>query len=303
MARSQVVPTTNLPYNLEHTRAVSKHFVQNSTLRKLLISSYRVYARSQFLRSGPRIFVNSIPKAGTHLLTAELQRLGDVQNSRLHLDIDRVGLKGTNGAFGFPKIDITKTERALKTVRAGQMLSAHLYWSKELDTLLADANMKSIFIARDPRDIVLSRMHYAMGLRRHRLHNYLVGLPNDLERLRSLIVGRESGPFIRPLSDTLRGYRPWLESPTTLAVRFEDLVGERGGGSAELKLQTLRAIVDFCGLDDSNVEAMANVGTGPTPTMRKGKAGGWKDELPAEIVDLFERELGDYISAYDYPLG
>ena len=51
---------------------MSKNFVQNALLRQSLLTAYRGYARAQFWRSGPRIFVNSIPKAGTHLLTAEL---------------------------------------------------------------------------------------------------------------------------------------------------------------------------------------------------------------------------------------
>ncbi len=45
---------------------------------------------------------------------------------------------------------------------------------------------------------------------------------------------------------------------------------------------------------------MAGIGTGPTPTMRKGKAGGWRDEMPAELVELCDAEMGDLIEAYGY---
>ena len=299
-AFTQAGPVTRTEFP-ECSLTVSKHFVQSSNLRKTLIAAYRAYARAQVWRRGPRILVNSIPKAGTHLLTAELERLADLQNSRLQLDIDRLGMPGTSNDLGFPMVNLPKTERAISTVRPGQMFSAHLYWSKELEDILSGAEICSIFIARDPRDIVLSRLHYAMGLRRHRLHPYLAEvLENDKDRLRSLIVGRNADPFIRPLRATLQGYLPWLDRPGTLAVRFEDLVGQRGGGTAERKRDALRSIVDLCGIDGSKVDEMAGMGTGPTPTMRKGKAGGWRDEMPAELVELCDAEMGDLIEAYGY---
>jgi hypothetical protein len=62
----------------------------------------------------------------------------------------------------------------------------------------------------------------------------------------------------------------------------------------------LRSIVDLSGIDGSKLAAMAGIGPGPTPTMRNGKAGGWRDEMPAELVELCDAEMGDLIEAYGY---
>lgn len=283
---------------------MSKHFVQNATLRKVLLGGYRVYARSHFWRSGPRVLVNSIPKAGTHLLTAELERLDNLGNSRLHIETDKFTFSHRKNALGFPAVDLRKLQRAVETVRKGQFFSAHMYWSEGFEELMASNDVHQIFIARDPRDILLSRMHYAMGLKRHRLHAFLTErLSSDEERLRVLVDGRDADPFIRPFRATLDGFLPWMSRDAVLAVRFEDLVGERGGGSAQAKREALHRIARFCGLDVQRVDDLANRGTAPTPTMRKGKIGTWKDEMPSDIVKLVEDKLGDAISAFGYNPG
>ena len=69
---------------------------------------------------------------------------------------------------------------------------------------------------------------------------------------------------------------------------------------SEMCIRDRRSIVDLCGIDGSKVDEMAGMGTGPTPTMRKGKAGGWRDEMPAELVELCDAEMGDLIEAYGY---
>ena len=78
---------------------MSKNFVQNALLRKSLLTAYRGYARAQIWRSGPRIFVNSIPKAGTHLLTAELEKFPQLQNSRLHIQAHKVNAATASADF------------------------------------------------------------------------------------------------------------------------------------------------------------------------------------------------------------
>ncbi len=262
---------------------MSKHFVQSSTLRSAVLAGYQAYARAQFWRTGPRIFVNSIPKAGTHLLTAELERFPELQNSRLHLEIARIKVPGQRTPEGHPVIDHAKVARAVSQVRKGQFFSAHVFWTQELEDLVTANGSKMVFMVRDPRDVLLSRLHYVLRLRRHWLHSYLTTqFDNAADRLRVLINGNAE-PLVLSLRTTLEGYRPWLQRPNVLTVRFEDLVGARGGGSAEAKLAALEAIAGHCGLAPAHLQELAASSSGATATLRKGRIGGWREEMPAEI--------------------
>ena len=281
--------------------AISGNFVQSKALRAAALTGYRAWARAQFWRTGPRVFVNSIPKAGTHLLTAELARFPGVQNSRLHLEIRKLKVPDQRTAEGYPVIDMGKVADAASTVRNGQFFTAHLYWTQALQKYLDRAGIAQIFMVRDPRDILLSRLHYIVGLRRHWLHEFLTTqLSGTEDRLRLLIRGHDEGPFVLPLRGVLESFLPWTRQPSVLTVRFEDLVGSRGGGSAKAKHDALHAIATHCGLDTAHLEALAQTATGSTPTLRKGKIGGWRDELPPAICDELMDECGDLLAAFGY---
>jgi len=280
---------------------MSKHFVQNASLRATMLAGYRVWARLQFWRTGPRIFVNSLPKAGTHLLTAELARFAGLRNSGLHLEASRLGVAGATTADGYPVIDPRKVASAIRTVRGGQFFSAHLYWSQELEEAIFESGAATLFMIRDPRDILLSRMHYILGLRRHRLHDFLGRrFATDDDRLRVLVVGNAADPYIRPMRADLASFARWIGRPGVLTVRFEELVGQRGGGSESAKHAALAAIANHCGLDPSGLADQAASSAGATPTLRKGKIGGWRSELPSEIVELVDRECGDLLETMGY---
>ncbi len=281
---------------------MSQNFVQNSALRSAMLTGYRLYARSQFWRTGPRIFINSIPKAGTHLLTAELEKFDGVFNSRLHLELDRIGrLEGEAQDFVLsPK----QAARYLDQVRQGQYFSAHMFWSAEMEQMLADREMKTVFVTRDPRDILVSRYHYVMGLRRHHLHQFLTeNCANDADRWRALIEGHRASPFIRPMRDMLNGFLPWKESSSGLTIRFEDLVGQRGGGSLSAKRECLERLSAHCGLKGHDLDRLAATGTAATPTLRKGQANAWRSGLSPEIAAMVHAHCGEELVRLGYDVG
>jgi hypothetical protein len=281
---------------------MSKHFVQNAALRAVLLGTYRAYARAQLWRSGPRIFVNSIPKAGTHLLAAELDNFRSLQNSRLHLKNQQLRLPGPRTPEAHSRFDIAKIAREIGTVRGGQYFTAHLFWSEELERLLLEQGVRTIFMARDPRAILVSRLHYTLALKRHWLNAYLVeNFASDEARYHFLLDGHPGDPFVLPVVHLLKGHIPWTTSPTTLTVKFEDLVGERGGGSAQAKLEALRRIADHCGLPTDELDRFAASAAKATPTLRRGKSDTWRSELPKPIAERVNREWAPILAAFGYP--
>jgi hypothetical protein len=279
---------------------MSKNFVQNASMRRMLLSGYRLWARAQIWRSGPRIFVNSIPKAGTHLVTAELDKFASLQNSRLHLQAHEIG-SFAGRDLEDASLDLDKVRRQIATVRRGQFFSAHLPWSAPLAEMLRGSDVRSIFVTRDPRDILVSRLHYIKGLKRHPLHAFVAGLPSDQERLRVLVEGRSGSPFIRPMAEALSGFLAWTTDPAVLTVRFEDLVGERGGGTREAKAAALAGICRHCELPADRLEAFAASAPKATPTLRAGKANAWRGAIPPEVAALIHARCGPQIAAMGYP--
>ncbi len=280
---------------------MSSNFVQSTVLRSIALRAVRTAARAQFWRTGPRVFVNSIPKAGTHLLTSELDRITPLQNCRLHLNAAQLG---TNDAAdgGAPSINKESLSHQIGTVRGSQYFTGHLPWSVELQSVLSSADISSIFILRDPRDILVSRYHYVTALRRHHLHDFLTSVSDKpVDVYRKLVLGHEGAPFIRPMRHMLRQYLPWQAASGVLTVRFEDLVGARGGGNDAIKQLWLEKIAGHIGVALNNRQFEPSAPPKKTPTLRKGKAGAWSDELPSEIASLIDEECGPEMMAIGYP--
>ncbi|WP_396593047.1 sulfotransferase domain-containing protein [Brevundimonas sp. R86498] len=280
---------------------MAANFVQSGFLRGVLLGSYRVYAQLQFWRSGPRIFVNSLPKAGTHLVTDQLGRFPDAHNSRLHIltrDVNRLTDRKTH-SLDF-EANVPEFVKRVRTVRPGQFFSAHLPFDPALGAAMRDEGLRSIFVARDPRDILVSQFHYVVGLKRHHLHPRIMALPDDLARYEALAFGLDGSPPVLSLRQRLDVFHGWLNTPGVLVVRFEDLVGARGGGDEATKARTLTAIAEHCGLSTEGIAARAATAAGPTATLRKGKANAWRGEIPDAVVDRLHAECGDLIRAYGY---
>jgi len=266
------------------------NFVQSAFLRNTLISVYRLYDRSQVFRTGPRVFVNSIPKAGTHLVTARLDLSPAMQNSRLWIRKRFVNANAPHGMrTGDFSIDIDAFNRYAGTVRPGQFFTGHLEHSDALVSLLHRSSIRTLFVKRHPLDVLVSNFHYITGLKRHSKHSFFAGLPNDDERIRTLIKGSDT-PHIPGLAEQIRAYQDWETSPSVLSVRFEDLVGSRGGGDDLIREQTMAAIFDHIGVPLPDLESDDNLNS--SATFRKGQIYRWAELLtPARMKMLGKAEI------------
>jgi sulfotransferase 6B1 len=282
---------------------MSSNFVQSKLLRTVGIAVFRTRSRMIWWKNGPRAFLNSIPKAGSHLLIAELERLGGIDRSMLHVETRSVNRLGRGREhIAEVEVDIDRFDRQARTVRNSQYFTAHLPWSDELSQYLADHGFRTIYLMRDPRAILVSNCHYIMGLRRHHLHSFLSGLPDDEARYRALLLGKDDLPQIPSMRLRLEAYGGWTADPSVLTIRFEDLIGAQGGGSVESKEQALRAVANHVGLDSNRIADLAQSRAGRTATLREGKAHSWSGKIPSGILDLMREECGELCAAYGYSL-
>ena len=89
--------------------------------------------------------------------------------------------------------------------------------------------------------------------------------------------------------------------PGVLNVRFESLVGKKGGGSSEIQRSTIQKIYKYLGIHGINADAVANkIFSKNSPTFRKGKIGGYKEYFTEEQLKKFYNRHEDILRQYGY---
>ena len=82
-------------------------------------------------------------------------------------------------------------------------------------------------------------------------------------------------------------------------VRFEELIGARGGGNDETQARTIRAIYDHLGLAVP-ARLSERLFSSASPTFRRGQIGGWRESFDAGLEALFQQEAGNWMEVYGY---
>jgi hypothetical protein len=244
-----------------------------------------------------RIVANSIPKSGTNLLARLLTLLGFEQTSEMGIRSRLVAgpfspvrkvlrarskEKVTIGVASPQRIDRRWLERRLSRVADGYFVTAHCVYSPELASLFAGERMRVVCILRDPRDVAVSQMHHIKQRKEHFAHEAFLKLPSDHERLLYSIRGGElGGRRLQSLDERYRQFLGWQDDESAMMVKFEDLVGPRGGGSAETQRRTVERVARHVGLqpDELMLRTVEENIFGVSSTFRKGQIGGWREEF------------------------
>ncbi|WP_273844801.1 sulfotransferase domain-containing protein [Rubrobacter calidifluminis] len=264
-----------------------------------------------------RVLANSIPKSGTHLLLRLLILLGF---EHFQKGIRRDVLSGSHPllrrllrAYGSERVPVgidfpeyvsrRWLEGRLGRVPEGAVVSAHCVYSPGFAGILREQGFRVVCILRDPRDTALSHMYYLKSLPRHPAYREYMSLPGDHERLMFSIRGGRLGRHVmRSLEERYRGFMEWEEEGGALMVRFEDLVGPKGGGSGEAQRRTVVRVAGHLGirLDDERVEEICEGLFGAGRTFRRGRRGGWREEFSAEHVEAVKEVAGDLLVDLGY---
>ena len=198
-----------------------------------------------------KLMVTSVPKSGTHLLIEALKNLNEFKRRPLALE-----------PYHLP----SSYRASLERMTGNRFAWAHLGASDEMVRMVSELGIRLIVVLRDPRDVVVSFVDHVYRIRVHALNSYYDSLPDDESRLIAAIRGAPRAAYDRDpklavagvydqytgyadIGTVYRNFLRWEEIPGTLSIRFEDLIGKRGGGSCELQFDTLKRIISFLGLD------------------------------------------------------
>jgi sulfotransferase 6B1 len=262
------------------------------------------------------LFVNSVPKSGTNLVVSVLSQIDCLRFRRLRLNhrlrwhplnvLALLPSQRCEVGIGKPTtVALATLRRSFAGIRPGEYAAGHVPYDGRIANLLEECGVRIVQVIRDPRDVVLSQVFHALKRKRHFLHRALVASSDDRERLRLVINGRrrrDGAPEVRGIGDRLDRIAGWLSGPHTLVVRFEDLVGERGGGSAVAQTVAIRRIAVHVGveLSEADVERVGRDAFGIGNTYRRGRIGSWREAFDKELVELFKENAGRQLVELGY---
>ena len=234
-----------------------------------------------------RVLITSIPKSGTHLLCKTIEYITHtpVKNEDIHHTYDRV-------------VDFAK----------------------------ANPNIPILLIVRDLRDVCLSYVHYvSLQIRNHPepQYYYLFGefkksdsilsalIPkwqriSIEEKLTSVLENSDLSPC--DMDNFFRVAVQLSQFPNVTLIKFENLIGPKGGGSSELQYQEIKKIASVynINLSTSQTVSIANSIFGTTPnsrwnnTFRIGKIGSWRGVYTPYQMTLFKSKFDDYLYYFGY---
>ena len=230
----------------------------------------------------------TIPKSGSHLLDCTLRLMTNRANF-----------------FYIPPRSVQSLEvladriHYLHSINRYEM--SHLPYDAKEDSFRRALNCKIFFNIRDPRDVTLSFVDYIdkgaviEGAERQRWN--LLSRNQKISYVLEKVHGVGIYTFIQSRLS-------WMDSPQTLVVKFENLVGEKGGGSNELQRTELQKIAHHIGLQltDQKLEFVGQNLFGWGGTFNKGLIGRWKEEFTPEHIALSNQLFKDLYSRLGYEL-
>ena len=286
---------------------------QNSNLKfkiKLLRRAYRRSQQSmrygrQAIERTPILFANSFPKSGTHLLIQVLEgfsRIGPAVKSGLPAVVT---FDGTSGR----KRDSAEILGDLQRLKPGDIAYGHLHAEAELIDVLCSACFASYLILRDPRDVVVSHVHYITEMAPGHIHHrfYKDELTNFDARLKFSITGNqgiENKTGTTPLPDIgsrLAPFLDWLEKKEVLTMQYERLIAQKKETITKILEHALRQGFESAVPQEKALQILeSNINPERSPTFRSGKSGAWRDTFNDENKRLFKEVTGDMLIRLGY---
>lgn len=273
-------------------------------LRRVGVAVYGTALRLNVFLGPPRVLLNGPAKAGTHLLSDCLSLLPRMTFSGRHFTPDEFA-RTDPGRDPVPDLDVERLTRYLRRCPQGMFVTTHAGYQSALAETVGELGFRHVLLLRDPRDMAVSLVHFIVGgdwLPRHRYFNDALRSFDD--RLLAVIRGYEDGQAWLPsVATVLDTYIPWLDRPDVLVCRFEDLVGPRGGGSADVQraeIVRIAAFVDRPIGDDVAGQVAERMYSSSGLTFREGRAGGWRDSFSAEHRAVFKEVAGSQLVALGY---
>jgi hypothetical protein len=218
------------------------------------------------------------------------------------------GDKVTVGVVSPQQIGRRWLARRLSRVPNGCFVNAHCIYTPELAELFRGEGLKTVCILRDPRDLAVSQMYYLKNNppKNFSAHEAFMALSSDHERLLVCIRGGDlGGRKLQSLDQRYRQFLGWEQDEGAMVVKFEDLVGPRGGGSAKVQRRAVERVAMHVGIpvNERTMPLVEENLFGVGRTFRKGQIGGWQEEFSPEHERAVKEVAGPLLVELGYEAG
>lgn len=265
-----------------------------------------------------KVFLTSIPKCGTHLLLAYLERLGCVRR-RCDTGDYRKAVNEYRRLEEQAEVDALRGEieqwrsraaagraRLLEVLRGapdGVVVAEHCQFEPELHQALRELGYVILFMVRDPRDQVISYCNHVLRDTSHKNHLRFKRQPRQ-KTYRELLLGAppevEGESNVAPVSQLYRFFEGWLEAEGVLTVAFENLVGAKGNSSRLRQLyesDRIAALVE-AGSEVQLDECVRAMFDEKHSLFVRGQAGVWRELFDRENKVVFETRCAPAVASY-----
>lgn len=276
-----------------------------STKNQLKVLRWRLRRLSTELRYGaerlnsaPAVLGNAMPKSGSHLINQIVQGLPSI------------------GPFvnpGFPPVNRdelnqkqpdAQVQANIARMLPGDVGYGYVKARPPFVSLLTGPGRATVFVFRDPRDMIVSHVFYAAQMHPgHGMHRYYNETLQTMEqRINAAIEGVEQpGSELSPILSKYEGYMGWLDQPEVLCLRFEDLILAREAALGRLLDYLCQRGFQPLLERSREVELLQQaVAPRKSGTFRKGQPGNWREHFTPANIDLFKRLTGDLLVRLGY---
>lgn len=253
---------------------------------------------SQALAAVPAVLGNAMPKSGSHLIIQVLQGLVELG------PFTNPGMPPVNRSEDNRKLSDTEILRNILKMQRGDIGYGYIQARDPFVSALTTRDRATIFVFRDPRDMIVSHVFYATEMHKgHGMHSYYTQqLTNTEERINAAIQGvDEPGTELSDINSKYTAYLGWLEIPDVHCMRFENLILKPDEALGELLDYLSRRGFES---KATRSEAIATLKRAIQPkksgTFRKGKPGNWREYFTDRNIALFKQQTGDLLVRLGY---
>jgi hypothetical protein len=252
-----------------------------------------------------KVICVSIPKAGTHLLIKCLTLL-DIDGIAYNYDTEKEFAERLRRPYS--KITVEEyaerafarlTYRINKNKNLRRSYLVHLPYHEKYHFFFQNFTVANFLMIRDPRDQLISLA--ATSLKDPM--NREVGLEETLldlleKRRRHIPWERRHGAcdlmWTLGITEFYHAFLKWESEPNFCLIRFENLIGEQGGGTLEAQINEIKKIASHIGIEPSDDQIMYAVNNlyGETRTFKKGQSKAWKKYFTPKVVKAFKNVPG-----------
>lgn len=265
----------------------------------------RTWPEFQYTLQGQGLVVTSIPKAGTHMLSRVMRLL----RFRLPFEI------GLMQYYGWPENTegqnaLDDIVSAIHRIKPRQYLFSHLIPHPAIVNATQQTKTPVLFIYRDPRALIWSHINHVFRLQASKYHAYYTQTMKTPEACIPLVIEGAAAhdadfphfwlPDIRSYYDS---FMAWTQYEHVLAIRFEDLVGEQGGGDANSQRHSVERTLQHIEYPYTPAileNIIQNLYSAESATFHKGKIDAWRDHFTDDHIRLFNDVSGNLLHELGY---